>query len=272
MTLPQLTLESSPRNGGPSGSSRSSIGLQRDDARSQRYWLRPWIYACPTHDGAVVLNLESDAYLGLTAEQAWALHTKVVDWPAPTGEYTENGTVTEAQAQLFADACVTSGLLTRDSVTGRSAAPIVLTSSQTLSALGCELSTAKRLGSRAPARFLAATASAFWMLRVRSLKSAVSVVRQRKCTRASASFDVASMTKRVQEYRRLRSYFYTAKGHCLFHALALINYLSYYDLFPTWVIGVRSHPFGAHSWVQHERWVLDATPEQVCYYTPILAI
>jgi hypothetical protein len=43
-------------------------------------------------------------------------------------------------------------------------------------------------------------------------------------------------------------------------------------LFPTWVIGVRARPWGAHAWVQQDKLLLDANPEQVCEYTPILTV
>jgi hypothetical protein len=39
-----------------------------------------------------------------------------------------------------------------------------------------------------------------------------------------------------------------------------------------WVIGVRAKPWGAHAWVQHDKLLLDANPEHVCEYTPILTI
>ena len=45
-----------------------------------------------------------------------------------------------------------------------------------------------------------------------------------------------------------------------------------YDVYPTWVIGVRTKPWAAHSWVQQGTLLLDANPEQVCDYSPILAI
>jgi hypothetical protein len=52
----------------------------------------------------------------------------------------------------------------------------------------------------------------------------------------------------------------------------MIEYLSMYHVFPEWVIGVRTQPFGAHSWVQNGAVVLNDTPERVSSFTPILAV
>jgi hypothetical protein len=38
------------------------------------------------------------------------------------------------------------------------------------------------------------------------------------------------------------------------------------------MIGVTAIPFAAHSWVQEDRFVFDESPEEVCFFTPILAV
>ena len=38
------------------------------------------------------------------------------------------------------------------------------------------------------------------------------------------------------------------------------------------VIGVRTSPFGAHSWAQHEDEVLNDSVEEVLRFTPILIV
>ena len=77
---------------------------------------------------------------------------------------------------------------------------------------------------------------------------------------------------RVQQFRQLRLYSLTTLDQCLFHALALCRFLSPFGVFPSWVIGVRTHPWGAHSWVQCGDLVLDDTPEHVLEYTPLLIV
>jgi hypothetical protein len=70
----------------------------------------------------------------------------------------------------------------------------------------------------------------------------------------------------------LRPHTFAARDRCLFHSLALVNFLARHAVFPTWVIGVRARPWGAHAWVQHDKLLLDANPEQVCEFASILAV
>jgi hypothetical protein len=94
----------------------------------------------------------------------------------------------------------------------------------------------------------------------------------RKKSAAGAPFDAERAIELVGVFRRLRPHTFAARDQCLFHALALVRFLSAYDIYPTWVIGVRTKPWAAHSWVQQGTLLLDANPEQVCDYSPILAI
>ena len=84
--------------------------------------------------------------------------------------------------------------------------------------------------------------------------------------------DLQRTVELVSVFHRLRPYGFAAKDQCLFHALALLKFLAYYKIHPTWVIAVRPTPWAAHSWLQLGTLVLDCTPEEVSGYTPILAI
>ena len=59
---------------------------------------------------------------------------------------------------------------------------------------------------------------------------------------------------------------------CLFDSLALIRFLSRFDLYPDWVFGVQDDPFSAHCWVQAGIRVLNDDLEHVRSYTPIMTI
>jgi hypothetical protein len=54
--------------------------------------------------------------------------------------------------------------------------------------------------------------------------------------------------------------------------LVLVEFLSIYGLHSTWVVGVQTMPFGAHSWVQIDDCVLNGPVNYVRAFTPILAI
>ena len=76
----------------------------------------------------------------------------------------------------------------------------------------------------------------------------------------------------VDIFRRLRPFAFAVEGRCLLHALTLMRFLGKYQLHPEWVIGVTTQPWGAHSWVQWEHYLLDSNPEKVCGYTPIMMV
>jgi hypothetical protein len=94
--------------------------------------------------------------------------------------------------------------------------------------------------------------------------------RSKACSRSA--FDEQRAVELVGIFRRLRPHTFAARDRCLFHSLALVRFMARHDVFPTWVIGVRAKPWGAHAWVQQGKLLLDANPEQVCEYTPILTV
>jgi len=98
---------------------------------------------------------------------------------------------------------------------------------------------------------------------VRARKAALNLELDWNPLRVAALIDV---------FRRLRPYVFAAEGRCLLHALTLVRFLSQYGFYPEWVIGVATQPWGAHSWVQWESFLLDTNPEKVCGYTPILVV
>jgi hypothetical protein len=73
-------------------------------------------------------------------------------------------------------------------------------------------------------------------------------------------------------YLQLRPFGLTTHDRCLHDSLTLIHFLATQRHFPRWVIGVRVHPFGAHSWVQSGSVVLNDLPERVRRYRPILVV
>ena len=42
--------------------------------------------------------------------------------------------------------------------------------------------------------------------------------------------------------------------------------------FPSWVIGVHTSPFAAHSWLQQLGYLFNGPIDQVPWYTPILVV
>jgi hypothetical protein len=122
--------------------------------------------------------------------------------------------------------------------------------------------------------FCRAFVSAKFALRWLSLRRIAHSVACRRP--ASTSEDDHSMldqtVKLVCTFRRIRPWAFTAKDNCLLHALVLIKFLDFYRIPTTWVFGVKVNPWGAHTWAQRGRYLLDTNPEKVCTFTPILGI
>jgi len=113
-----------------------------------------------------------------------------------------------------------------------------------------------------------------WWLRRRSLSGIADQVvglRTRRATRAQA-LGPGAMSAAVATYARLRPLVLTTHDRCLNDSLTLIHFLASSGLFPQWVIGVRVHPFAAHSWVQSGDVVLNDQAERVRHYKPILVV
>jgi hypothetical protein len=115
--------------------------------------------------------------------------------------------------------------------------------------------------------FLAVTRSAV-MLRWRTLAKTVAHVTQRRKSAAVSGVPVGLETL-VQRFASCRSRFGSTDA-CLFHSLALLDFLAFHGLYPRLVFGVSMRPFHAHCWIQHEDTVVGDTLERVSQFTPIM--
>jgi hypothetical protein len=80
------------------------------------------------------------------------------------------------------------------------------------------------------------------------------------------------MRDAIATYDRLRPLVLTKHDRCVHDSLTLLGFLASEGLFPHWVIGVKTGPFGAHSWVQSGATVLNDLHENVRRYRPILVV
>ena len=239
-----------------------------------QYWLAQHMYVCPTHDGVVLLDLRHDKYLGLGITETRALAALVPGWSVHPDAPVLTDALPQSRCIEIAERAYSEGVLVRDRDGGKSAAPVHLTDAATLIDLAHD---GEHDGSIAPAHvwnFAASWVRAAWSLRFRSMEGAVREVEERRALRQSDErpFDCERAAELTAVFRRIKPFFFTAEDRCLLHALALVNFLARYDLYPRWVMGVKMRPFAAHSWVQYERFTLDSTPEEICSYTPILAV
>lgn len=226
---------------------------------------------CVTASGAVVLDLKRNRYFGLGFREARSLSTLAANWSAavaPCGYPLEP--MRPDEAAHLADALVQAGFLTSVAPAEPGPGFAAIESTAVLMSVDHELSASVRLQLRHVVVFLRAC---MWAKRAVDSRRLYSIAREVAADKAGApqSFDIERTIALVGVFRRLRPYAFSARDQCLFHALALLKFLSHYLIFPTWIIAVRLRPWGAHSWLQLGSWLLDCSPEEICEYTPILA-
>lgn len=229
------------------------------------YRLPSHVHICFPDDAAVLLDLVRDKYFGLDPSQVSLLRTALTKGLAPE---TENGILKELAAE---------DLLTIGTGEGREVAPTVFEHGTEVLV---DIDTESRAGVDADIRFsdvvtlVASFIAARYALQVRCLNYAVQRARRRKliANQINPAFDIEHARNVVRRFLRIRPFLYAAHDRCLLDSLTLLEFLAHYELFPTWVLGVRTAPFMAHAWVQHDRFVFNDTPARTRCYTPILAV
>lgn len=237
---------------------------------SGRLRLASHVRACHCDGQVILLDLRRSRYLGVAEATSYALADLVEGWPK-CSEKTDARPVS-ASVTALAQRLAAQGLLTDTPCEPPPESPIEeATLSIDFESAGVNTSvSARRLG-----RFVRSAAiTALWM-RCRTLHSiAMSVTARRACVEdpAAQSASLDAMRDGAAAYQRLRPFVFTAQDRCLHDSLSLTGFLAAEGLFPRWVIGVKTRPFGAHSWVQCGRTVLNDQHENVRRYSPILVV
>lgn len=265
----------------------------------RHYELAPETYACVVCDGAVLLDLSRDLYLGLNVEQERALAGLVTNWPVPNVSANPSGfranssslsanssnslesatslpaSADSASAHAFAESLCQRGLLICDEHANRMPhAPTHLPEAEDELIAWDEMSP-KDIRFHHVLAFLRALSIVIAFLHVRSLSALVNRCRRRRqhLRPTPSDPDLARARTLVSAYTHLRALSFSRRGRCLLDSAALMEFLAVYGIHPNWVIGVRRHaPFGAHSWVQQGPWILNGTPAFVRTFVPILVV
>jgi hypothetical protein len=261
-----------------------------EDGDRKTYRIPSHVHVCVTGDGSVLLDLKRNKYFGLGRDETVLLTAAVDEWPKPSWlcglkksrnrEDSERVCRSLLEAKLLVE--VGALALRRDSE-GRCNTCVPESAERVIASIdmkapfvsvGDELEVRAAVRPRHVVSFVAAYGWALHTLRFRPLAATVASLRSTKNQRLSsgARWEMTHLAGLVDIFRRLRPYLFAADGHCLVHALTLIKFLGSQDVFPEWVIGVATQPWGAHSWVQWGNYLLDTNPEKICRYSPILVV
>jgi hypothetical protein len=207
--------------------------------------------------------------LGIDGAQCGALADRVDGWPRIPDSVRECTTFEAAHHTLVS--LFERGLLTD----APSKQPPHATVEEVTSSLNAEDNSPNAgIGTRRLARFLRSAAQTTLWLRGRSLQAIAMAVQARRDRLQSPSTpcSLESVRTGTAVYERLRPFAFSAHKNCLHDSLSLVAFLASEGAFPRWVIGVKTRPFGAHSWVQMGATVHNDQHEMVRQFRPILVV
>jgi len=227
--------------------------------------LRNDVYACQTADGAVFMDLKSGQYFGLDLQKTRALVPHIEGWRGSAGTSNADAEPADEKASAAIVNSLLTGpmLLTNCPEAGKSIEFPVLRQTNAIPFRGTI---------RPYPRVNSLYIRAVFEMEFGSLASTVRRVRARKDRHSSVVQPSTNIVELVRVFRFLTPWLYAAKDHCLFDSIVLVEFLASYSVFPTWVIGVRTRPFAAHSWLQIDSLVLNERLEIAELYVPIIAV
>jgi hypothetical protein len=235
----------------------------------RRLRLAPHVRACASEGQVILLDLRNGAYLGIGGETCSALAEHVDGWPRSVDAVHECTTLEATQR-------IAMGLLQRGLLTDAPSkqAPHATVEEVTASLNAEDGAPDSGVSIRRLTRFVSCAAETSIWLRCRSLEAIAAAVQARRdrLHAASASSSLESTRSATAAYERLRPFAFSAHRNCLHDSLALVAFLASEGAFPRWVIGVKTRPFGAHSWVQMAATVLNDQHEAVRQFQPILVV
>lgn len=225
------------------------------------------VRTCTVDEQIVLLDLKRNRYMGIGDKSRQRLLAAIAGQACDAATGSDAGPTAELAALLRP--LVQQGLL----VPGTTASPPVVTLPQATRSLEAhEDLSAMGTGAADIVRFLRVAVAARLCLRWRSLYAIANQVSSRRRRRSVEPAQAPSQTldSAVAGFEKLRPLIFTARDQCLFDSLALIELLATRGHHPHWVLGVKTHPFRAHAWVQQGDTVLNDRHEHVRRFQPIL--
>lgn len=238
-----------------------------DGVPRQALHLAGHVRACTLGEQVVLLDLRRSRYLALGLGQ-W----QMLNGPAAPRDMALHDPRRVGQDDIarLAGSLLQQGILTHSPTRApqQASAPGPVSSMDVRDEVPCTA-----IGAGRAARFITAAAWASITLRLRPLGAAVDQVARRSSNLAGPDADRPERLRdAVAVFETLRPLMFTARDRCLYDSLALTRFLAGEGLRSQWVIGVKTQPFAAHSWVQVGTVVLNDLHERVRSFKPILVV
>lgn len=238
----------------------------------QKYELSPDVFACCTNGHIIFLDLMRNQYSGLNRADTRILAGYLEDWSEERGHEDETRKLGHSSITLARSLAVRGLLIPQDAAKGVRAPTKTIPRPERRLCVTGGIREAT-LSFRDVTRFFIAAAMADFALRTEELKPIVDRLRRRKQRKAEAvkPLDYHKASQLVSIFQYLRP-LYPRRHLCLYDSLALIEFLAFYRVFPSWVYGVTAEPFYAHCWVQDAGALFNESVEVACSYTPIMSV
>lgn len=238
-----------------------------------QYYLKDEVFFCTDQDRLFFLDLEHDKYLSLSKEQSALFKSLVADLSLPIGA---DAKPTRAPStDLFnslSKSLAERGILTTIRSSGRKVEETVwpIASKNLIESDTKEISD---ITMSSISKFIYASFIASSRLRWQTLDQIVRSHRTRENKRRmiDKSLKKEDVRKIVLIFRSLRP-IYPRNYLCLYDSLALLEFLSFYRIYPRWVFGVIADPFHAHCWVEDDGLVYNDVTDRVRRYKPIMVV
>ncbi len=232
------------------------------------YRLADHVRACHVDGQVVLLDLNRDRYIGASGPALAAAAHWISDWPAPKqrmDDFAPDKGVEAWVHEVKAAGLITTSLPTTPGCRRLEEAQESLPIPDSPPGGGIQW---RRLANIASSTFIAAR----WLKRYSMAEIAANVRRMRQGAEPHMALATQDMRTAAGWYLRMRPFAISSQDECLHDSLTLLRFLAAERHYPWWVIGVRTRPFAAHSWVQAGSTVLNDLHENVRGYTPILFV
>ena len=242
-------------------------------AGSTNFYLKEDIYFCTDQERLFFLDLGRDKYLTLSKEQS-ILFKQLVDSLSPTAPHEAPATkaLSSAGAATFSTHLASRGILTSNPYNGKPADETCWLAA-TANLIEGDIIERPTVEAKAVCRFLAASTLASVQLRLQSLELTVKSVKARRVKNRArqATPGMSDLRQIIMAFRTLRP-IYPRKYLCLYDSLALMEFLSFYRIYPRWVFGITAEPFHAHCWVEDGGVVYNDLLDRIRRYRPIMVV